>query len=139
MVSRDYHRAFEGLRDRFENLVGAGRTPDGRHTPWFRRRVVRRRALAVVTILAIGAIAAAGYAIGTSQGVESSAALEVGTTAGELRGAAVGAREGYASAFKPARERAYEAAYRESYRTAYRQAFAKAGLAVPNHVSVSGP
>ena len=134
MLGGNFRRVCQGVGVRLGDTVGLGRGAEHRQTPWIRRRHVRRRALAVGAIVAFAAIAAGGYAIGASQGVESGAAVEVGRTAGELRGAAVGAREGYASAFKPARERAYEAAYRESYRTAYRQAFDEAGLAVPNHV-----
>jgi hypothetical protein len=139
MLLRDFYRVSEGLRVRLENTVGFGRGAERWHTSGINRRVVRRRTLAVAATVAIVAIGAGGYAIGTSQGVEADATVQAGMAAGELRGAAVGAREGYASAFKPARERAFDAAYREAYRTAYREEFETAGLAVPSHVPVSGP
>ena len=99
----------------------------------------RRYVVGVLVVLFVVAAGIAGYAIASSKGVDVEAAQVAATRSGEERGTAEGRRNGFARGFKATRDRAYHAAYRETYASAYRSEFERAGLAVPDDVTVKRP
>ena len=102
-----------------------------------RRRTYKRRAFAIATAVALIAIAACGYLLGISTGVDVDAAYDRGVAEGARSGEAAGTRTGYDNAFRAARKSAYEAAYSASFTEAYRAQFD--GLPEPGRIPVSRP
>ena len=81
--------------------------------------MARRLAFGLGTILAVLALAAGGYAVGTASGADVEAARQEGKAAGFERGRDAGARAGRAAGIKTGRRRGYRRTYRRAYRSAY--------------------